>query len=141
MVSLSERLKELRIANGFKQADVAACLGIIRQTYAHYEAGDRQPNTETLYKIASIYSITINDLMKGVVTLDPEVFYDMPMTDLEDDIDGYERFLRDPDNKDLLKGLSTDERKLLYFYKKLDKKSKNELIEFAKIMDSSKDIQ
>lgn len=37
---LPEKLKELRKVHGYTQDYVAAALGIVRQTYSHYEAAD-----------------------------------------------------------------------------------------------------
>ena len=34
---LAEKLKELRKVYGYRQDDVAAVLGCVRQTYSHYE--------------------------------------------------------------------------------------------------------
>ncbi|MCR4745508.1 MAG: helix-turn-helix domain-containing protein [Lachnospiraceae bacterium] len=41
---LAQKLEELRIANSYKQEDVAAALEVVRQTYANYEQGIRTPN-------------------------------------------------------------------------------------------------
>ena len=38
---LPQKLKELRKVNNYTQDYVAAVLGIVRQTYSHYETGRR----------------------------------------------------------------------------------------------------
>lgn len=43
---LSQKLKELRIVNNYTQDYVAAALGVVRQTYSHYETGRRVPDAE-----------------------------------------------------------------------------------------------
>ena len=52
---LSQRLKELRKLHNYTQDYVASMLGVVRQTYSHYESGKRTPNSETLYKLAGLY--------------------------------------------------------------------------------------
>lgn len=49
---LSQKLKELRIVNNYTQDYVAAALGVVRQTYSHYETGRRVPDAEVLYKLS-----------------------------------------------------------------------------------------
>ncbi len=72
---LPEKLKELRLAHSYKQVDVASALGVVRQTYSHYERRDRTPDSKMLYKIAAFYNISVNDLLKYTVSLDPELYY------------------------------------------------------------------
>ena len=40
---LSQRLKELRKLHNYTQDYVASMLGVVRQTYSHYETGKRTP--------------------------------------------------------------------------------------------------
>lgn len=40
---LSQKLKELRIVNNYTQDYVAAALGVVRQTYSHYETAGVYP--------------------------------------------------------------------------------------------------
>ena len=61
--SLAQRLKELRKLNHLSQEDVASALGVVRQTYSHYENGRRTPKYDVLFKISSLYGISLDDLM------------------------------------------------------------------------------
>lgn len=65
---LPDKLKELRSVHGYTQDYVAAALGVVRQTYSHYEAGRRTPSPDILYKLAGLYNISVDDLMQ--LTLD-----------------------------------------------------------------------
>lgn len=76
---LPQKLKELRKVNNYTQDYVAAVLGIVRQTYSHYETGRRTPDAEALYKLAGLYNISIDDLMHLTVDIDREVSYDAPV--------------------------------------------------------------
>ena len=75
---LPQKLKELRKANGYTQDYVASFLGVVRQTYSHYETGLRTPGPETLYKLAGLYNVSIEDLMQLVISLDQSIYYDAP---------------------------------------------------------------
>ena len=66
---LPEKLKELRKAHNYTQDYVAAALGVVRQTYSHYESGRRTPGPDILYKLAGLYNITVDDLMQLTITM------------------------------------------------------------------------
>ena len=61
---LSKRIQELRKVNNYTQDYVASALGVVRQTYSHYETGKRTPSAEMLFKIAGLYGIPVDDLMR-----------------------------------------------------------------------------
>lgn len=75
---LSDNLKKLRIANKKTQKQVAEYLNITREAYTQYENGKREPDIETLKKLADYFNVSIdllldnnkNDLMEN---LTPEV--------------------------------------------------------------------
>lgn len=56
-------LKELREANGKSMSQVADALQIAKSTYASYEYGKREPNIETLNKIANLFGVTTDYLL------------------------------------------------------------------------------
>ncbi|WP_223275661.1 helix-turn-helix domain-containing protein [Paenibacillus elgii] len=59
MSVLAERLRHLREDKGWSQTYVAGRLGIKRSsTYANWEYGIRDPDTETLVKLAQIFEVT-----------------------------------------------------------------------------------
>ena len=60
---LPEKLKELRKMNNYTQDYVAEVLGVVRQTYSHYETGKRTPDATALYKLAGLYNISLEDLL------------------------------------------------------------------------------
>lgn len=57
------RLKQLRETKGYKQIDLSEELGINRVTYTNYELGKRQPDIDTIAKIANLYNVTIDWLV------------------------------------------------------------------------------
>jgi hypothetical protein len=61
---LSDVLKNLRHTHHYTQQDLADYLGIARGTYAHYEINRREPDIETLKKIAVFYHVSIDYLLE-----------------------------------------------------------------------------
>lgn len=64
---LGTRLHEIRTARKLTQKDMATQLNVSRSTYAHYELGSREPDIETLKKIASILCVSL-DYLSGSTT-------------------------------------------------------------------------
>lgn len=62
MQIFSERIKELRLKKGLKQTDVSRVLSISVQSYSAYENG-REPNYETLIKIAKLFDCSVDYLL------------------------------------------------------------------------------
>ncbi|MCM3291801.1 helix-turn-helix domain-containing protein [Paenibacillus sp. MER 180] len=58
-----ERLKTLRRISNKNQNEVADELGINRSTYGGYESGQREPDFETLKKIAEYFKVTTDYLL------------------------------------------------------------------------------
>lgn len=62
-IILGQKLKELRIANGYTQKEIADKLGINSVTYLHYEKSQRQPPLELLADIAALYDVSVDYLL------------------------------------------------------------------------------
>ncbi|NLL82187.1 MAG: helix-turn-helix transcriptional regulator [Tissierellia bacterium] len=60
---ISERLKSLREERNFLQKDVAKYLNISTSAYGYYEQGKRNPDTETINKIADLYQVSTDYLL------------------------------------------------------------------------------
>ena len=57
-----KKLKELRESRGLSQVEVAKKLNLNNVTYGRYEASARQPDIETLCKIADFYGVSLDHL-------------------------------------------------------------------------------
>lgn len=57
-----QRMQLIRKRRGFTQQDIADRLTISVVSYARYEGEEREPNLETLLKIADIYDVSIDYL-------------------------------------------------------------------------------
>lgn len=61
-----EHLKQLRLAKGLLQRDVATLLGVDRTTYVKYENGSSEPSYEILKKLADYFNVTVDYLLDRV---------------------------------------------------------------------------
>lgn len=135
---LANKLRELRKAHSYTQDYVAAALGIVRQTYSHYETGQRTPSTETLYKLAGLYNISVDDLIQISLIVDRNVHYDAPApTRSGDELAEFLTYFNNPKNQKKYALFSYTEKEMLYYFEKLSEKDKQELIAFAKIKAKS----
>ena len=65
-MDFKDRLIQLRKSTNLYQADMAKKIGVARATYGAYEQGTRQPDFETLKKIADYFEVTSDYLLYGV---------------------------------------------------------------------------
>jgi len=77
LMNIGSRLAFLRDQRGLTQEELASSLGISRAALSHYEKNRREPDTETLGKVADLFQVSIDYLVgrtsQSNVTLDPEV--------------------------------------------------------------------
>ena len=59
----NENLKEARIKKGLSQKEVADNIGVAKSTYSLYESGNREPNVQTIKKIADFLNISADELL------------------------------------------------------------------------------
>ena len=129
-----EKLRELRKANSYTQDYVASYLGIVRQTYSHYETGKRVPNYDTLYKLARLYNISVDDLIRLTArTEELEEYNSSPQPAPREDLSDYLDYLNKPSNNRKFHMLNRFEKELLYYFEKLSEDDRREIIEFTKI--------
>ncbi|MEF7658509.1 helix-turn-helix transcriptional regulator [Bacillus thuringiensis] len=57
------RLQTLRKERKLRQEDMAKKIGIARTTYAMYEQGNREPDYNTLIKLATFFGVSIDYLL------------------------------------------------------------------------------
>lgn len=60
---LKTRLRELREEKELFQKDIAEMLNITTSAYGYYEQGKRDPDTQTLEKLADFYKVSIDYIM------------------------------------------------------------------------------
>lgn len=121
--TLPEYLKGLRKACRYKQDFVAAQLQITRQTYSHYETGRIMPSAVKLYRLAKLYGIPVEWLLACGES--EEVEYE--------NIKKQELFRAVKDES-----IDCSLETLLYYFRRLDKKDRIEIISLMKIKERMK---
>ena len=64
IMTFSEKLKECREESGLSQNDIAEKLSISRQAVSKWERSINEPDIETIVRLADIYDITIDQLLR-----------------------------------------------------------------------------
>lgn len=72
-MNFNDNLKRYREQAGFTRKEMAQRLGVSVQGYSYWETKDREPNYETLVKIAQILNVSTDNLLG--VKLDDYTFY------------------------------------------------------------------
>lgn len=90
-----ERLIKIRKQNKKTQQNVADFLGITRPAYTAYELGSREPDFETLQKLADFFSVSTDFLLGRTDVKKPEgrFFHDLDHAS-EEDLDKLEEFFK-----------------------------------------------
>lgn len=70
-MTFTERLKQLRLDNGYTQIQLSDKLGIIFQWYQKWEWGKMRPNPKNMQRLADVFGVSVGYL-KGE-TDDPEL--------------------------------------------------------------------
>jgi transcriptional regulator with XRE-family HTH domain len=63
---LGGRLKELRLAKGYSQQQLAAVCEMDKENISRLESGRHSPNSYTLYMIANALGITLSELFANM---------------------------------------------------------------------------
>lgn len=64
MVSIADNIRQLRLARGFSQADLAEKMGVHRQRISEWENGKVSPTADSIIKTAIALGIEPADLFK-----------------------------------------------------------------------------
>lgn len=59
----NENLKFAREKRGYSQKDMAESIGVAKSTYSLYESGNREPNVQTIKKIADVLNVSADELL------------------------------------------------------------------------------
>lgn len=57
------RIKEIRLARGIKQADVARMFNVAQATVSGWESGSREPDFDALLKMADLFNCSVDELI------------------------------------------------------------------------------
>ncbi len=143
--TLDQYLKELRKACNYSQEFVASHLNITRQTYSHYETGRIIPPTNSLYNIAKLYGIPVENLLDLVVTYNINMDFakkkQIGNLDSSDDLANYLEYTNLPAVQKKLKHLDHKERLLLYYFMQLDQRDQDDILTFMKVKLKNRNLK
>lgn len=135
--TLEQYLKDLRKSCNYSQEFVASHLNITRQTYSHYETGRITPPVNSLYNLAKLYGIPVENFLELVVTykinMDFALKPQADKLDMTDDLSFFLDFVNAPENSKKFKFLSRTERQLLFYFLLLDKRDQDDILAFMKV--------
>lgn len=75
MDTIGDRLRRLRDEKDVTQAEVAKALGVDRSTLAYWEIGKRDPDSETIKKLANYYNVSTDYLLGRTAVRDLSAAY------------------------------------------------------------------
>ncbi|WP_373231302.1 helix-turn-helix domain-containing protein [Cohnella sp.] len=84
-MNIGNRIALLRDKRGWTQETLASSLGISRAALSHYEKNRREPDTETLTKVADLFSVTIDYLVGR--TNEPNTVLDSDVKQFADELE------------------------------------------------------
>ncbi|CAG7632685.1 helix-turn-helix domain-containing protein [Paenibacillus allorhizosphaerae] len=64
-MKLGKRISELRERKQITQGELAQIIGVTRAALSHYENDRRQPDYDTLMKIAKFFSVSVEYVIEG----------------------------------------------------------------------------
>jgi len=62
---IGENLKYIRRKNNITQKHLADSLGVSRQAVCMWEAGKRELKATTLFKVAKVFEVSVDEIMNG----------------------------------------------------------------------------
>ncbi|WP_339289177.1 helix-turn-helix transcriptional regulator [Paenibacillus sp. FSL E2-0201] len=60
---ISERIKKLRVQNGFTQSQLGDAIGVSKVSVSGYESGKRVPDLSTLIRLADTFEVSVDFLL------------------------------------------------------------------------------
>lgn len=128
-MDIGNRLKELRQLHQMTQAEVAAQINVIRQTYSHYETGRIVPPIDVILSLCSLYKMSLDALLLPALSPDSITCF-LKSIDSENSFKfASHSFLYNSKNL-------PEELKLLQVYRSLAANQKEELMHYAEYMQN-----
>lgn len=97
----SENLKIAREKKNMTQKEVADIIGVAKSTYSLYESGNREPNVQTIKKIADVLNVSADTLLglnTEPITMAAHFDGDEYTEDELEDIKAYAEFVKNRRN-------------------------------------------
>lgn len=66
MMTISDRIRELRRTRGISQEELAAQIGVSRQAVSKWESGQSVPDLDRVIALSDYFDVTTDYLLKGI---------------------------------------------------------------------------
>ena len=63
---IGQQIKLHRKRNGWSQVELAKILGVGKSTIANYEKGYRSPRQNTIFQLADVFNVSVDDLFPAI---------------------------------------------------------------------------
>lgn len=135
--TLEHYLKDLRKSCNYSQEFVASHLNITRQTYSHYETGRVTPPVNSLYNLAKLYGVPVENFLDLVVTYNINMDFALKpqddRLDMTEDLSFFVEYINAPENSKKFKFLNRWERQFLFYFLLMDKRDQDDILTFMKV--------
>lgn len=81
---LAKNIKKLRLFKSMNQTEFAELFDLKRSSIGAYEEGRAEPRLEALIKISDYFNLTIDDIVKGELTVNKIARFEFPEADLSE---------------------------------------------------------
>ena len=81
---LAKNIRKLRLFKNLNQAEFAALFDLKRPSVGAYEEGRAEPKFDTLIKISNHFGITIDEIVKGELTVNQIAKFEHPTVNSTD---------------------------------------------------------
>ncbi len=130
-------MKDLRKSCNYSQEFVASHLNITRQTYSHYETGRVIPPVNSLYNLAKLYGVPVENFLDLVVTYNINMDFALKpqdnRLDMTEDLSFFIEYINAPENSKKFKFLNRWERQFLFYFLLMDKRDQDDILTFMKV--------
>ena len=132
---LGEYLRNLRKSHGYTQEYVASQLNIIHQTYSHYETGRISPPADALYLLARLYHIPAESILRLTIpnNTHKDIVPNQFSIETAEELSAFIECMKEPTQYVKYKHLSPKEKRVLYFYQKLNQVNQDKIIDMIKL--------
>ncbi len=132
---LGQYLRDLRKSHGYTQEYVASQLNIIHQTYSHYETGRIMPPADALYLLARLYHIPAEHLLRLTIPNNPyqDIVPNQFNVETAEELNAFLEHMKEPTQYVKYKHLSPKEKRVLYYYQKLNQINQDKILDMIKL--------
>jgi transcriptional regulator with XRE-family HTH domain len=81
---LAKNIKKLRLFKSMNQTAFAELFNLKRSSIGAYEEGRAEPKLEALINISNYFDLTIDDIVKGELTVNKIAGFELPSVDTND---------------------------------------------------------